>query len=520
MWFGGHVETASFPLTGALNNPDVVAGVFFWFAALFGLEHHTDYGLVFNILLYAVMCLNIVSGAFLGAQWSVKRWEALVVGVFLAWQPLLISYGFASNITDLIHIWPFAFGLAFVKRAIHEANPEDGKYAGAFFALGFLTCPYNFVLFIPIVPMMLWWVRKTDEQWAKVVWNMSLVAGVLLVLYGGRVAYVMAQSGSLVAADTVESVRHTYPFEGLRGDKETRFATFFTEVWGVFPRPVVVMEQVARFTRHFQWGLVSWILIGIGLWQAKSVRWFLAVSIVVGIGTSVGPFATWSPFYELSGPYNPVFWWSHILPLGKMILEPFRYVLVSGVFMTVCVAIAFAWLSSHFKRAVSLTIGIGLLCEVVWRTPQLPLPVQPLPMDSRMNTLPLVDGGVVHLPFFASRSNRFNRYHFFFQLQHKRPIADPIMGFPSPYIIDNAVLCQLVHAETVIFPMEFFPCSRETLRKGWKELQSSGIGNIVLDPQQYAPEDWLSTEQIIKQLPVNAIQYEGLVIIPVEAKSE
>jgi len=520
MWFGGYVNTASFPLTGALNNPDIVAGIAFWIASLLGFDHYTDYGLVFNVLLYAVMWLNIASGAFLASQWSVKRWEALVVGVFFAWQPLLISYGFASNITDLIHIWPFAFGLAFLKRAMEEENPETGKYAGGCFALGFLTCPYNFVLFISILPMLVWWVIRTDKNWKQLLWNLSVVVGILLTLYGLRVGYVMNQSTSLVGADAVESVRHSYPFDGLKGDKETRFAAFFTELWGVFPRPVVVMEQVARFTRHFQWGVTTWILVGIGLRYAKEIRLFALMGIVIGIGTCVGPFATWSPFHELSGPYNPIFWWSHLLPLGKMILEPFRYVLVSGVFMTVCVAVAFCWLSTRFNRALSLILGLMLLSEVVWRTPQLPLPVQPLPADSRMDSLPLDDGGVVHLPFFASRSNRFNRYHFFYQLQHKHPISDPIMGFPSPYIINNAVLCQLVHAETVIFPMEFFPCNRETIRKGWKELQTSGIGNIVLDPQKYAPEDWLSVEQIIQELPVQSVLYEGLIIVPVAAKSE
>ena len=520
MWFGGHVDTASFPLTGALNNPDIIAGIVFWFASLVGLEQHTDYGLVFNVLLYSVMWLNIVSGAFLGSQWSVRRWEALIVGVFFAWQPLLISYGFASNITDLIHIWPFAFGLAFLKRAMDEEHPDTGKYAGGFFALGFLTCPYNFVLFIPILPMMVWWVIQSDKQWKQLLWNVCMVAGILLALYGLRVGYVINQSGSLVDADTVDSVRHTYPFEGLKGDKETRFAAFFTELWGVFPRPVVVMEQVARFTRHFQWGLITWILVGIGLRYANGVGLFVLTSIVIGIGSSVGPFATWSPFYELSGPYNPIFWWSHLLPLGKMILEPFRYVLVSGVFMTVCIAVAFSWVSTRYSRVVSLLLGVALVCEVFWRAPQLPLPVQSLPADSRMDTVPLEDGGVVHLPFFASRSNRFNRYHFFYQLQHKHPIADPIMGFPSPYIIDNAVLCRLVNAETVKFPMEFFPCNRETIRKGWKELQTSGIGNIVFDPQKYDPEDWLDVEKILRELPVKPVFYEGLVIVPVVAKSE
>ena len=517
MWFGGRVETASFPLVGTLNNPDLFAGVFFWMGDVLGFDQYHEYGSVFNLLLYSVMVLNITAGAFLSRQFGGEKWINLLVGVFFAWQPLLLSYGFASNITDLTHLWPFALGLGFVKRAVDEDNPSDGIFAGLFFALGFLTCPYNFVLFIPILPVLIWWVYRHSNQWGTLLWNTSWVAAVLLLLYGLRVAFVMNQAGSLVAADAVESVRHVYPFDGLRADKETRFAAFFMELTGVLPKPVVVMEQVARFTRHFQWGVLTWVLVIVGIWRAKEVRTLSVCGVVIGVGTCIGPFASMSPFSELSGPYNPIYWWSYVLPVGKMILEPFRYVLVSGVFMSVLVSIALVWVSTRWRPWVGVVVGACLLGEVSWRTPQLPLPVQPLPTDERMNDLPVSDGGVVHLPFFASHSNRFNRSHFWYQLQHQHPVADPIMGFPSPFVIENALLCELVHAETVIFPMDYFPCSLETVRKGWMELQNSGIGSIVIDPTKYAEDDWIQIDRIIQQLPVQPTEYNGLRIIEISA---
>jgi len=517
MWFGGRVETASFPLVGTLNNPDLFAGIFFWLGDVLGFNQYNEYGIVFNLLLFSVMLFNIMAGAFLSRQCGGDKWINLVVGVFFAWQPLLISYGFASNITDLTHVWPFALGLGFTKRAVDEDNPSDGLFAGLFFAVGFLTCPYNFVLFIPILPVLLWYMYRYADDWARLLWNLSWVAALLLMFYGLRVAYVMNQAGSLVAADTVESVRHVYPFDGLRADKETRFAAFAMELMGILPKPVVVMEQVARFTRHFQWGVLTWLLVSIGIWKAKEFRVLAVCGVVIGIGTSIGPFASINPFTELSEPYNPIYWWSYLLPLGKMILEPFRYVLVSGVFMSVLVSVALVWISSRWRPWVGLIVGICLLGEVCWRTPQFPLPVQSLPTDERMNNLPVPNGGVVHLPFFVSHSNRFNRSHFWYQLQHDHPVADPIMGFPSPFVIENAFLCELVHTETVIFPMDYFPCSRETVRKGWSELQDSGIGSIVIDPNKYAPNDWEKILQIIQQLPVQPTEYNGLQIIQIPA---
>ena len=431
-----------------------------------------------------------------------------MAGVFLGWQPLLLSYGFASNITDLTHLWPYALGLGFVQRALIEDNPVDGGWAGLFFAVGFLTCPYNFVLFIPVLPAMILWVVLCTSEWRALLWKLSTVAGALLILYGLRVGYVMNQDGSLVATDAVESVRHVYPFDGLRADKETRFTAFLTELFGVMPRPVVIMEQVARFARHFQWGVLSLCAVGVGLVTASSVRWFLSVGILLGIGSSIGPFATWSPFVELSEAYNPIYWWSYKLPLGKMILEPFRYVLVSGLFMAVAVGLGLQRLQKW-----GMLFGIVMLGEMAWRSPQWLLPVQPIAWDDRMEQVDFADGGIVHLPFFVSKSNRFDRQHFLFQMQHGHPITDPIMGFPAPYMIENAVLCQLIHAESVQFPMEFFPCGRETLRKGWQELQDSGVGSIVFDPAKYASGDWKNVQQIVQQLSVEPRSEQGLIIL-------
>lgn len=91
------------------------------------------------------------------------------------------------------------------------------------------------------------------------------------------------------------------------------------------------------------------------------------------------------------------------------------------------------------------------------------------------------------------------------------------MGFPSPFVIENALLCELVHTETVIFPMDYFPCNLETVRKGWIELQDSGIGSIVIDPTKYAEDDWIQIDRIIQQLPVQPIEYNGLRIIEIPA---
>ena len=103
-------------------------------------------------------------------------------------------------------------------------------------------------------------------------------------------------------------------------------------------------------------------------------------------------------------------------------------------------------------------------------------------------------------------------------MQHQQPVADPIMGFPSPFVIENAVLCAMVHSETVIFPMDYFPCNNESIRKGWQELQESGIRSLVLDPQKYTENDWNEVTSILRQLPIKPIEYEGLQIVEIPIK--
>ena len=510
LW-GGHMKLVGFPETGMLNNPDIVATIIVGLLRPFvGLVN------AFNLLLMLVMGCNLTSGYFLCRQFECTRWASIVGGIVFGWQPLLVSYGFSSVITDLIHLWPYALGLGLIQRAMLEDNPSDGTWAGICLAFGFITCPYNFVLFVPIIPLLLvWmWYRNPENFWA-ILNRMGLTGSVLVLIYGLRIGYVMHGESSLVDAEMVDSVRHVFPFEGLQAAKVTRYTAFFGEMFGALPRPVVVMEQVARFYRHFQWAVSVSLVAGIGVFTAKSNRIFFILGLTMGIGASVGPYFTVNPTIEMTEPWNVLYLYAYYLPLGKMILEPFRYVLVAGTFIGLSVAIGV----QRFGKW-SWLVGAMLIAETFWRSPTLPFPTQSIPWDDRMSNLPISsNGGIVHLPFFVSRSNRFDRSHFVYQLQHDRPISDPIMGFPSPYMVSNTFLCTLIHAETVEFPMEHFPCGRESLEYGIEELSKDNVSAVVLDPDKYSPNDWLNIRSILESgLPIDIKEYRGLFIL--EPQSE
>ena len=117
------MDHVGFPQTGMLNNPDIVAtfivGVL---SPIVGMNW------AFNFLLMFVMGANIVGGYFLCRQFGCLRWSSVVGAIVFGWQPLLVSYGFSSVITDLIHLWPYAFGLGFIQRGMLEENDQDGRW--------------------------------------------------------------------------------------------------------------------------------------------------------------------------------------------------------------------------------------------------------------------------------------------------------------------------------------------------------------------------------------------------------
>ena len=152
-FFGGRITEAGFPDASYLNNPDIVATLFIGiFKPILG--HFVS----FNLLLFSVMLLNLSSLYFLARQFLSSRIASIAGAVAFGWNSLLLSYGFSSNITDLIHVWPYAFSIAWLLIGLKQESNRAGWIAGLFLGLGFLTCPYNFILFLPSLLLLLPWI--------------------------------------------------------------------------------------------------------------------------------------------------------------------------------------------------------------------------------------------------------------------------------------------------------------------------------------------------------------------------
>jgi hypothetical protein len=480
-FFGGQITEVGFPTSRMLNNPDIVATfVVGTLAPLIGGST------AFNLLLWLVMFSNLASLYWLGRQLGISRVACLSGTVVFGWNSLLLSYGFASNISDLIHLWPYALSLGFLITGLKESQWIYGVYAGLCIGLGFLSCPYNFVLFIPALVLLLPWVfwQYGKESW-RILLASACMGGVICAIYAWHLYAIMNAETSLVHTEDVQDVRHSYPFVELLPQNTSRFTLYLSELFTFGSDGLVMVEQVARFARSFYLGWVAMVVAFWGMYKSPDrTKWLWGGILILFVLIASGPYLNWSYDVHLKNPWNPLYLFTYYGFNGRMILEPFRYYLVAVLGLSMLVTIAVQCIQGLKTRLlVVLLIGVDLSFGSAVK---FPLPTKSFePSDEMQAIRELPKGGVIHLPFFVQGRNLFDRSHFAYQLEHEHPIGDPIMGFPPQAYLDNPLMCRILNSEHSFFPMHRFPCETETISTGIEDLQQKGFVAIVIETEKY-----------------------------------
>lgn len=495
--FGGTVDELGFPYQSSLNNPDIFATFI-----VGGLAPYIGESLSYNLLLFVVMLANISGMYFLARQWKLSIFSALTSSVFLGWNALVLSYGFASCISDLIHLWPYCFSLALLRRALDDCTVSTSLGAGIFLALGLWTCPYNFVLFLPALLFILPWifVQYGRKSFPVIGWSVGMVA-ILGGIYAWQLFSLMNTEQSLVNIDDVQNVRHSYPFDQLRPEGEARFTSFLMDFFLGRSGGLILVEQVAHFARAF---FVGWIAFGVGLfglYRAENhLRWLWGGIALFFVLVSTGPYLNVTPDISLPFPWNPVYLMAYLFPGGNLMLEPFRYALVGYLAFGMLVGIGMQAVSRRWQ----LGLMVGIIVEIVVGTPiGFPLPTQKIETNTAMQQLQQVpDGGIIHLPFFVSDRILFDRDHFQYQLIHEHPIGNIIMGFPPPVYLENQLLCQLLHVEKTLFPIHVseFSCKTNRFLESVPQLQTLGFQAIVMEQDKYDPTSAQQARELLEQV--------------------
>jgi hypothetical protein len=339
-----------------------------------------------------------------------------------------------------------------------------------------------------------------------------IVAAVALVLGLGVVAgsdallihTMMADPSSQMSGDAVSATRHVPPYKFLEPGHRDRYTAFLLDYLAVGKGALIERVAAARFYRAFSPG---WIVLGLAAFGLAGAQRRGTVSLWAGIAgfcilASTGPFLPLTRNIYLSVAANPA--WllvHHVLPGGKLILEPFRYALAGTLALGVCASVGAAALARQLGRWVYGALPVVMMVEIAVVSPV------PFPLATTELTAPAVyleldkyfgPGAIIELPYFDRGTDRFNRIQFFHQLLHGRPIANEVMGFAPRYLKDNQFTARLLATEKPTGMLKVEVTDPDRVDADRLRLATDGFAGIVVDPSLFV--DDRTRDDVLSQL--------------------
>ena len=501
--FGGNVVGIAYPEVGTLNNPDVV-GTLVFAAARPVLGPAGAFNLLVVLQLWAAMA----AGWLLARDLIRDHRAALIAGVVFGLSPLVLVYCVAGAVTDMLNLWPYPLAIMLLLRGLRRGRALDGFLGGGAVGLGFVTCPYNAVVFSAFaVPFLLclpwlWRTRLTvaidplatasPRDWLRVAASALLGLGLTGGLYALWLRGIMADPRSLMSDAHVSSTRHAAPWPFLVPGYQDRYVAYLMDFLAVGKEQLVVRESGSRYFRAFSMGFVAPALALLGLLATRGRRfavvfWLLVAGFFAMAAT--GPFLPLSADLALPGAWNPI-WMGvfHGLPGAKLILEPFRYALGVSLALGLAASVGVVALQRRFGSWVAWALPWVLVLELAVLSPlPVPLPTAQLEPDPAYSSLDevLPPGAIIELPYFARGSQRFERVHFMNQRVHGRPIPDQVVGFLPRYLLENHLSSQLIELERCSGHMLTQDHDMALIELDRQQLVADGFVGFVVDHNAY-----------------------------------
>ena len=475
-WLGGSMNSIGFPQGGPLNNPDIFGTL--WMALTAWMARPTSY----SLMLATIQLLNMLSLYTLAKHWTRDHQAALTAALCFGLCSALQGYVIGGAITDMLHVWPYPWAIWAGLKAFERQSYRWGIWAALFFGLGFITCPYNAVVFSPVALPIAWHLVQKKAIFhatgLKIAALLLFTVGLVLGIYALQLQSVMSAPDSQMSTELVQSTRHQWPFQGLMPDHPDRYvATLLDYVTGGKER-LIIRDSGARFYRSYSLG---WLGLGFALWALRQKRTWLWGSIFgLGILLSLGPFLSLNAKAHLSFPSNPVYLvFFYLWPGTEMILEPFRYQLLATLGLCILIAIGLRELK-HTAIRLGLMVLLPLeLC--LFSTAPFPQPQSHFETAQIYHQLPTINkGAVIELPYHHQQSRLFVRQHFVNQLAHQQPIINSVAGFLPGLFFENSFLAPLM-AEDAPHPV---PTGRhQSPYAGAQELYQAGFRSLVFTPK-------------------------------------
>lgn len=483
--FGGRVDASAFPVGGPLNNPDVVG------TALTALVRPIlGRAASYNLLVMLQLQATLLATWALVRSLLADRGAAFFAAVAFALTPMVLVYCVAGAVTDMLNLWPYPLLLRALWRGLAAGSGRAGAEAGAWAVAGFLTCPYNFVVFstlaVPALPVLPWLVGAGGARGAaRALAAFGAVLGVGVGLDAFWTWELTHAADSQIPADLIEVTRHRPPYPFLEPGHVDRYTAYLADYVAITKGALIEREAGSRYLRAFSPGLVALALAGAGLLLARRPAhrfWVVAAAWCALVST--GPFLPLNRLHHLDGPGNLAWRLAAALPGGDLILEPFRYALPAALGVAVGAAVAVDRLAGRLPW-LGPVAALAWLAEEVWVSPV------PVPLPTVVPVVPAVyarldqyvgPGAVLELPFFDTGTDRFLRVHFLHQRVHGRPIPDEVTGLPGRYFRENQFVADLVATERPMGRLSVKVTRPERVEADLRSFVEDGFAAVVVTP--------------------------------------
>lgn len=509
--FGTVVRDVSWPNPGPLNNPDPVGTVI---TKLGGpiLGRAGAYNLLVELQLLAAgfaafaLALDLVGDAL----------AAVTAAAVFGLAPLVLTYCVGGSVTDVLNLWPYPLIFRHGLRAMRGNGRQqwiDAAIAGSFAGIGFISCPYNAVIFVAgSAPAIVWaaarWravdplVRRADgtgRPWWFVLFAMGISAAAVAGAYVLQMRWLMGSAESQMSDATVAATRHAWPYDYLKPGLVDRYFCTLADFLVVGKEQIIVRDIGSRFIRAEGpgWVVFALVLCGVFLRRRRGVAHGLWLGIAgFSLLAATGPFLPVTDSLAAPWPCNPA--WLAIqwlVPGGNLILEPFRYALVVSFALAIPAAFGTLQLMERVGRWVGVAAPLLIVADLAVLSPvPFPMPVAEPLVEKGYRTIiaSFPPGALVMLPYYERGTTRLRRIHFWQQLLHRRPIADQVAGFLPDYLLQNGLTAAVIGMEGsaaqralgITKPVST-PPSADVLAGG-AALAADGFVAIIVEPEGYS----------------------------------
>jgi hypothetical protein len=500
---GGRVPASAFPTGGPLNNADPVGTI-----VTAVLRPFFGRAGAYNLLVLLQIEATLLATYALLRTLVADRFAAVLGAVAFGLTPLVLVYGVAGAITDLLNLWPYPLAMRALLRLPRGRGWRDGAEAGLWLGVGFVTCPYDFlVLSAMAVPAVFWlplgWrggfatdpppagTRSRPRAMLRKLFALAVVGGLIAGPSAWSVRAITNADDSQMPKEVIELTRHVPPYLFLQPGHVDRYTAYLADYVAVGKAALISRDAGSRYYRAFSPGLslLALGLVGLVLQRRRVATTLWATVAVFCAVASTGPFLPVTGRLHLDAIANPAWLFMHdVMPGGTLLLEPFRYGLGAALALAVVAAMGVDALARRVGRWVGAVALWVWLLELVAISPvPVPLPVATMTVPAVYATLDarLPPGAILELPCFDAATDRLLRVHFLDQLVHHRPIPEQVVGFPARYLTTNQFTASLLAAEKSRGRLHVQVTNPARIEADRQQFIADGFAAIVVTPKAF-----------------------------------